>query len=134
MPSFGREVKPWVPCRRFAACKRTRNVSWKSAFRKNYRPLFRPISSKFRRWSAERVGRRGGKVGTSKAGGTISQQAAVHPWLAADAHGNKQLQVFGVRPRTYSCNVLLYSHIGRLYPYCVEVTVVTEMHTFLRLR
>jgi hypothetical protein len=30
------------------------------------------------------------KVGTSKAGGTISQQAVVHPWLAADAHGNKQ--------------------------------------------
>jgi hypothetical protein len=30
------------------------------------------------------------KVGTSKAGGTISQQAAVHPWLAADAQGNKQ--------------------------------------------
>jgi hypothetical protein len=26
----------------------------------------------------------------SKAGGTISQQAVVHPWLAADAHGNKQ--------------------------------------------
>jgi hypothetical protein len=30
------------------------------------------------------------KVGTSKAGGTKSQQAALHPWLAADAHGNKQ--------------------------------------------
>jgi hypothetical protein len=30
------------------------------------------------------------KVGTSKAGGTISQQAVVHPWLAAGAHGNKQ--------------------------------------------
>jgi hypothetical protein len=30
------------------------------------------------------------KVGTFKAGGTISQQAAVHPWLAAEAHGNKQ--------------------------------------------
>jgi hypothetical protein len=30
------------------------------------------------------------KVGTFKAGGTISQQAAVHPWLAADAHINKQ--------------------------------------------
>jgi hypothetical protein len=30
------------------------------------------------------------KVGTSKAGGTMSQQAAVHLWLAADAHGNKQ--------------------------------------------
>jgi hypothetical protein len=30
------------------------------------------------------------KVGTSKAGGTISQQAAVHPWLAVDTHVNKQ--------------------------------------------
>jgi hypothetical protein len=33
------------------------------------------------------------KVGTSKVGGTISQQAAVHPWLAADAHGNKQTNI-----------------------------------------
>ena len=24
-PSFGGEVKPWVPCRRFAACKRSLN-------------------------------------------------------------------------------------------------------------
>jgi hypothetical protein len=32
------------------------------------------------------------KVGTSKAGGTISQQAAVHPWLAADAHVQQQQQ------------------------------------------
>jgi hypothetical protein len=23
MPSFGREVKPFSPCRRFAACQRT---------------------------------------------------------------------------------------------------------------
>jgi hypothetical protein len=30
------------------------------------------------------------KVGTSKAGGTISQQAVVHPCLAADARVNKQ--------------------------------------------
>jgi hypothetical protein len=28
-PSFGGEVKPAVPCRRFAACKRTINVTWK---------------------------------------------------------------------------------------------------------
>jgi hypothetical protein len=48
-PSFGREVKPWVPCRRFAACKRTLNVLWKSAFRQNYRSLYPPISSNFRR-------------------------------------------------------------------------------------
>jgi hypothetical protein len=30
------------------------------------------------------------KGGTSKVGGTISQQAVVHPWLAANVHGNKQ--------------------------------------------
>ena len=29
-PSFGREVKPFVPCRRFTACKRPLNVTWKS--------------------------------------------------------------------------------------------------------
>jgi hypothetical protein len=33
------------------------------------------------------------KVGMSKAGGTISQQAAVNPWLAADAQGNKQTNI-----------------------------------------
>jgi hypothetical protein len=54
-----------------------------------------PISSNFRRWSAERVGRRG-EVGTSKAGGTKSQQAEVHSWLAADAHGNKQTNLLKV--------------------------------------
>jgi hypothetical protein len=39
-PSFGREVKPWVSCRRLAACKRSLNVPWKSAFRQNSRSLF----------------------------------------------------------------------------------------------
>jgi hypothetical protein len=39
-PSFGREEKPAVPCRRFTACKRTLNVTWKSAFRQNSRLLF----------------------------------------------------------------------------------------------
>ena len=35
-PSFGREVKPSVPCRTFTACKRSLNVTWKSGiFRKN---------------------------------------------------------------------------------------------------
>jgi hypothetical protein len=40
------------------------------------------------------------KVGTSKAGGTISQQAVVHPWLGADAHGNKQTnkQMINITP------------------------------------
>ena len=35
-PSFGREVKPFVPCRRFTACIRSMNVTWKSGiFRQN---------------------------------------------------------------------------------------------------
>jgi hypothetical protein len=34
-PSFGTEVKPWVPCRRFMACKRSLGVSWKTASRQN---------------------------------------------------------------------------------------------------
>jgi hypothetical protein len=36
-PSFGGEVKPAVPCRRFTACKRSLNVTWKAAFSQNYR-------------------------------------------------------------------------------------------------
>jgi hypothetical protein len=48
-PSFGREVKPWFPCRRFAACIRSLNVPWKSAFRQNYRSYSPPISYNFRR-------------------------------------------------------------------------------------
>jgi hypothetical protein len=34
-PSFGSEVKPWVPCRWFTACKRSLDVLWKLASRQN---------------------------------------------------------------------------------------------------
>jgi hypothetical protein len=30
MPSFRREVNPSVPCRRFAACKRSLQIAWNS--------------------------------------------------------------------------------------------------------
>jgi hypothetical protein len=36
MPSFGREVKPFAPCHRFAACKRSLNGVKKASFRQNY--------------------------------------------------------------------------------------------------
>ena len=39
---LGGEVKPSVPCRRFVACKRSLNVTWKSTFRQNYRTTFSP--------------------------------------------------------------------------------------------
>ena len=47
-PSFGGEVKPSVPCRRFTACKRSLNVTWKSGiFRQNSSAIYRPCSSTF---------------------------------------------------------------------------------------
>ena len=52
--SFGGEVKPSVPCRRFAACKRSLNVTWKSNSRPNLSDHFSPTkSSTFpsRRWT-----------------------------------------------------------------------------------
>jgi len=36
-PSFGGKVKPSVPFGRFAACKISLNITWKSTFRQNYR-------------------------------------------------------------------------------------------------
>jgi hypothetical protein len=57
-PSFGGEVKPSVPCRSFTACKRSLNVTWKSAFRQNSR-TFLAHSSTFRRWVLLRGDMRG---------------------------------------------------------------------------
>ena len=37
MPSFGREVEPWVSCRRFAACKRSLNWRGSRKLRQNNR-------------------------------------------------------------------------------------------------
>ena len=43
-PSFGGEVKPSVPCRRFAACKRFLNAMWKSGISgKIHRPFLAHI-------------------------------------------------------------------------------------------
>ena len=73
-PSFGGEVKPSVPCHRFAACKRFLNVTWKSTFRQNYWPTFSPTVPPFAArishvvWMWRRLA---AEVGTSKiTGGT----------------------------------------------------------------
>ena len=57
-PSFRGEVKPSVPCHSFTACGRSLNVTWKSAFRQNYR-TFLAHSSTFRRWVLSRGDMRG---------------------------------------------------------------------------
>jgi hypothetical protein len=44
MPSFGGEVKPSVPCRRFAACKRTLRFTWKSESQTKLTGHFSPNS------------------------------------------------------------------------------------------
>ena len=67
-PSFGGEVKPSVPCRRFAACKR----SLKSEFRQNYRTISRPqfhFSLLGSLASLRTYRHLAAKVGTSKGGG-----------------------------------------------------------------
>ena len=101
-PSFGGEIKPSVPCRRFTACKRSLNATWKSGISgKIHRPFLAHIvpplatrisgrrlvvkvgTSKIRFISTSDcqvlLGRRlVVRVGTSK-GSTISHMAAVHP-------------------------------------------------------
>jgi hypothetical protein len=79
-PFFGGEVKPPVPCRSFTACKRSLNVTCKSAFRQNYR-TFLTHSSTFRRWVPSRGDTRGdalvAKVGTSNPDRKLALKAAV---------------------------------------------------------
>jgi hypothetical protein len=82
-PSFRGEVKPSVPCRRFAACKRSLNAVWKSklqailAHKFHLSLLGSRVVWMWRHLAAE--------AGTSNIGGgggvqgcTISLQAAVH--------------------------------------------------------
>ena len=63
-PSFGGEVKPSVPCRRFAACKRSIN-GVESSFRQNYRTTFSltvpPSAARFSR-AVEAPGGESGNV------------------------------------------------------------------------
>jgi hypothetical protein len=86
--SFGGEVKPSVPCRRFTACKRTLECIVEVGIsRQNHRSSFSPTNiSTFRCLELSRRVRRaetsGGKSGKSYNtiwAGTISHQAAVHP-------------------------------------------------------
>ena len=78
-PSFRGEVKPSVPCRSFTACKRSLNVTSKSAFRQNYR-TFLAHNSAFCRWVlsfGDACRRLVAKVGMSNPDSTISPKATV---------------------------------------------------------
>ena len=83
-PSFGREVKPFVPCRRFTSCTRSLNVTWKSdIFRQNSSAISRPSISSFHYkglwWRHLAV-----QVGTAKDQSLYNKPwAAVHPGALA---------------------------------------------------
>ena len=68
-PSFGGKVKPSVPCRRFAACKRSLN-GVEVVISAKLPDNILVHSFHYRRWDLSRHGGRGGiwwgKVGTSK--------------------------------------------------------------------
>jgi len=80
-PSFGREVKPCVPCRRYAACKRSLNWRGSRNFRQNYPPILAhkvpPFATRISRIVGD-VGVPGGERGNVETGrgdraSTISQ-------------------------------------------------------------
>ena len=58
-PSFGGEVKPSVPCRRFAACKRSLN-GVEVVISANYRITFSPTVPTSTAGDLSRLGGRGG--------------------------------------------------------------------------
>ena len=82
--SFGGEVKPSVPCRRFTACKRSLNFRWKSGiFRQNSSAISRPSCSSFHYyglwWRHLAM-----QVGKTKDQGLYNKSlAAVHPGALA---------------------------------------------------
>ena len=83
-PSFGREGKTFVPCRRFTACKRSLNVTWKSGiFRQNSSAISRPSNSSFHYWGLW-WRHLAVQVGTTKDQGLYNKpSAAVHPGALA---------------------------------------------------
>jgi hypothetical protein len=56
MPSYGGEVKPSVPCLRFAACKRSLNGVENASFQQNYQTPFSPTVPPFDTSNARVVG------------------------------------------------------------------------------
>ena len=72
MPSFGGEVKPSVPCRRFVACKRSLNLRGSRTLDKNYRTNSRSqfhLSLLGSLTSLQTYRHLAARVGTSKGGG-----------------------------------------------------------------
>ena len=71
-PSFGREVKSRVPCRRFAACKRSLNWRGSRNLRQNYRLILThivpPFATRISRVIVD-VGVPGGERGNVQTGG-----------------------------------------------------------------
>jgi hypothetical protein len=139
-PSFRGEVRPSVPCRRFAACKRSLDVTT-SAFRQNYWIQFLPIKfhlSLLGSLALHRTWRHlAATVGTSKTrgeqGSTTSLKAAVQPghWLRALIYSNFTyiltkceivLSEFDIQ-RTVHCGIFL-----QLKPTSGTISQISKFH------
>ena len=114
MPSFGREVKSFAPCRRFTACKRPLNVTWKSGiFMQNSSAFSRPSSSSIHYqglwWRHLAV-----QVGRNKDQGLYNKpSAAVHPGTLAAGTLPQYNSTIASHPRK---NLGIHSMRGQLGP------------------
>ena len=111
-PSLGREVKPFVPCRRFTACKRSLNVTWKSdIFRLNSSAISRPSSSSFHYYGVW-WRHLGVQVGRTKDQGLYNKpSAAVHPGALAAGTLPQYNTIFCVKLR-WICSRLNFNVVG----------------------
>ena len=81
-PSFGGDVNPSVPCRKFMACKRTQKWRGSRHFRQNCRP-FLAHSSTFRCWGSLASFQAWGTLGGGSWNVLITGPPCWGVWLAA---------------------------------------------------
>ena len=120
-PSFGGEVKPLVPCRRFAACKRSLNLRWSRNLGKITGHIIRPqfhlslLGSLASLWTYRHLA---AKVGTSKGGGkqwqTIPQELAQDAVCQSHTGHMTGLWFLPTRPLRLNTNEWMNEWIGAL--------------------
>jgi len=109
-PSIGREVKPWVPCRRFAAGKRSLNWCESRNLRQNYRLILAhtvpPFATRISRIIGD-VGVPGGERGNVQT--EEEEEEETHPHALPPGNGSKwsQCSESSKRPQHLQVFVLL---------------------------
>ena len=133
-PSFRGEVKPSVPCCRFAACKRSLNATWKSTFRQNYRPTFSPTVPPFAArishvvWTWRHLA---AEIGTSKTmgggGGSGSHNRPIGCG-ASGAYTPGPVEEQGTRPLVTQCYNRAYLEQIVVHTFCISIFFTMHAH------